>query len=66
MQRENTILERQTFEGNTVASVAIPAAAWLDIDPSFILQSYEDGCFERARYFERLGQKHATLKVTEI
>lgn len=57
-------MERKVFEGNTVASVVMPACEWLEISPDIMLESYEDGDFERIRYFERLGQKHATLKVT--
>lgn len=56
-------MERQAFEGSTVAEVAMAASAYLDISPKFILRSYGDGDFARPRFFERLGQKHATCKV---
>lgn len=56
-------MERRVFEGN-VAQVAIGVAEWLGTDPQFILDSYQEGEFERPRYFERLGQKHATLRIT--
>lgn len=57
-------MERRIIEGS-LTQVAVETAEWLGTDVDFILNSYSDGDFQRARYFEHLGQKHATLKVTE-